>query len=135
MFLNFYLNFEETGLEQDPDGEIENSGKSIFEIPIPNFCYIQVVVFDLSYLPVAAVGTQQVRYDEKMLFPEFSISPSGSQLGNIIENMKGKLSSNFERDFLIQNSDIFSDRFAGRFRTEQRLKQKLNEDFNSEGVS
>ena len=26
-------------------------------IRIPNFCYIQVIVFDLSYLPVAAVGT------------------------------------------------------------------------------
>ena len=24
---------------------------------IPNFCYIQVIVFDLDYLPVAAVGT------------------------------------------------------------------------------
>ena len=33
-----------------PDGKIENSGKSIFEIRIPNFCYIQVIVFDLSYL-------------------------------------------------------------------------------------
>ena len=31
-----------------PDGEIENSGKSIFEIQIPNFCYIQVIVFDLK---------------------------------------------------------------------------------------
>ena len=41
----------------DPDGEIENSGKSIFEIRIPTFCYIQVIVFDFSYLPVAAVGT------------------------------------------------------------------------------
>ena len=51
---------------QDPDGEIENSGKSIFEIRIPNFCYIQVIVFDLGYLPVAAVGTQQVRYHEKI---------------------------------------------------------------------
>ena len=40
-----------------PDGEIKNSGKSIFEVRIPNFCYIQVIVFDLSYLPVAAVGT------------------------------------------------------------------------------
>ena len=39
----------------DPDGEIETSEKSIFEIQIPNFCYIQVIVFDLSYLPVAAV--------------------------------------------------------------------------------
>ena len=37
--------------------EIENSGKSIFEILIPHFCYIQVIVFDLSYLPVAPVGT------------------------------------------------------------------------------
>ena len=33
---------------KDPDGEIENSGKSIFEIRIPNFCYIQVKVCDLS---------------------------------------------------------------------------------------
>ena len=39
----------------DPDGEIETSEKSIFEIQIPNFCYIQVIVFDLSYLPVAVV--------------------------------------------------------------------------------
>ena len=40
-----------------PDGEIKNSGKSIFEVRIRNFCYIQVIVFDLSYLPVAAIGT------------------------------------------------------------------------------
>ena len=31
--------------DKDPDGEIENSGKSIFEIRIPNFCYIQVIDF------------------------------------------------------------------------------------------
>ena len=43
-------------MQYDPDGEIENSGKSI-EIRILDFCYIQVIVFDLSYLPVAAVGT------------------------------------------------------------------------------
>ena len=42
---------------KDPDGEIENSWKSIFEIQNQNFCYIQIIVFDLSYLPVAAVGT------------------------------------------------------------------------------
>ena len=42
---------------RDSDGEIDNSGKNIFEIRIPNFCYIQVIVFDLSYLPVAAIGT------------------------------------------------------------------------------
>ena len=32
-------------------------GKKHGKIRIPNFCYIQVIVFDLSYLPVAAVGT------------------------------------------------------------------------------
>ena len=53
------------GPQQNPDGEIENSGKSIIKIRIPNFCYIQVIVFGLSYLPVAAVETQQVRYHEK----------------------------------------------------------------------
>ena len=41
----------------DPDGEIENSWKSIFEIRNQNFYYIQVIVFDLNYLPVAAGGT------------------------------------------------------------------------------
>ena len=55
------------------DGEIENSGKSIFEIRIQNFCYIQVIVFDLSYLPVAAVGTKQVRYHEKLWKTSFDI--------------------------------------------------------------
>ena len=57
--------------KQDPDGGIENSGKSIFEIRIPNFCYIQVIVFDLNYLPVAAVGTWQVRYHEKIVKTHF----------------------------------------------------------------
>ena len=35
---------------QNPDGEIENSGKNIFEIQIPNFCYIQVIVFNTFYI-------------------------------------------------------------------------------------
>ena len=54
-----FLRYQEqaVNLQYDPDGDIENSGKSIFEIRIPNFCYIQVIVSDLSYLPVAAVGT------------------------------------------------------------------------------
>ena len=42
-------------------------GKAFFEIRIQNFCYIQVIIFDLSYLPVAAVGTEQVRYHEKIV--------------------------------------------------------------------
>ena len=41
----------------DNDGEIENSGKKHGKSRIPNFCYIQVIVFDFSYLPVVAVGT------------------------------------------------------------------------------
>ena len=44
--------------DKDPDGEIDNSGKSILEIRIPNFCYIQVIVFDLSFLSVAAIWTK-----------------------------------------------------------------------------
>ena len=50
----------------DPDGEIENSGKSIFQIRIQKFCYIQVIVFDLSYLPVAAVETYKYATMKKM---------------------------------------------------------------------
>ena len=42
---------------KDPDGEIENSVKKHGKSRIPNFCYIQVIDFDLSYLPVVAVGT------------------------------------------------------------------------------
>ena len=54
---NGFLLLTSTILFTHPDGEIENSVKSIFEIRIPNFCYIQVIVFDLGYLPVAAVET------------------------------------------------------------------------------
>ena len=36
---------------------LKNSEKTFFQIRIPNFCYIQVIVFDLGYLQVAAVGT------------------------------------------------------------------------------
>ena len=36
-----------------PTVKLKIPGKS----RIPKFCYIQVIVFDLSYLPVAAVGT------------------------------------------------------------------------------
>ena len=46
----------ESGLK-DPDGEIDKSVKKHGKSRIPNFCYIQVIVFDLSYLSVAAVGT------------------------------------------------------------------------------
>jgi len=43
-------------------------GKSSFDrlkIRIQKFCYIQVKVFDLGYLPLAAVETLQVRDHEK----------------------------------------------------------------------
>ena len=32
----------------DPDDEIKNSGKKNGKSRIPNFCYIQVIVFDRS---------------------------------------------------------------------------------------
>ena len=76
-----------------PMVKLKIPGKCIFKIQNQNFCYIQVIVFDLSYLPVEADRTQQVRFHEKivkniksvfriskMLFPEFSISSSGSYL-------------------------------------------------------
>ena len=40
-----------------PTVKLKIPWKSIFEIRTQNFCYIQVIVFDLSYLPVAAIGT------------------------------------------------------------------------------
>ena len=36
-------------VDQDPDGEIENSGKSIFEIQIPNFFYIQDITLFIFF--------------------------------------------------------------------------------------
>ena len=54
---------------QDPDGKIENSGKKAWEKQDTELLFIQVIVFDLSYLPVAAVGISQVRNHEKSCFP------------------------------------------------------------------
>ena len=54
--LKYFLSRDQFNERKDPDVGVENPGKGIFEIRIPNFCYIQVIVFDLSYLPVAAVG-------------------------------------------------------------------------------
>ena len=54
-------------------------GKKHGKSRIPNFCYIKVIVFDFSYRPVAAVGTEQVRYHEKSVKNiKKSFSPSGS---------------------------------------------------------
>ena len=54
-------------------------GKSIFKIRNQNFCYIQVIVFELSYLPVAAVGTKQARYHEKIVKNVFFLVDSLDQ--------------------------------------------------------
>ena len=43
---------ENFNVEKDPDGEIENSGKKHGKSRIPNVCYIQVIVFDLSPNPL-----------------------------------------------------------------------------------
>ena len=45
------------GAGRIPAVKLEIPWKSIFEIRNQNFCYIPLIVFDLSYLPVAAVGT------------------------------------------------------------------------------
>ena len=52
-----------------PTVKLKIPGKS----RIQKFCYIQVIVFDLSYLPVAAVWIYQVRYHEKNVKNVFSI--------------------------------------------------------------
>ena len=49
--------FNSLSCRRIPAVKLKILGKNIFKIRIPNFCYIQVIVFDLSYLPVAAVGT------------------------------------------------------------------------------
>ena len=56
-FPTLYKVASTTGLPQESNRiqtvKLKIPGKS----RIPNFCYIQVIVFDLGYLPVAAVGT------------------------------------------------------------------------------
>ena len=64
---------------QDPDGEIENIGKSIFEIRIPNFCYIQVIVFDLRQVPFQKVGKQHYG-DSEIGIKSFDFEPSKMEL-------------------------------------------------------
>ena len=51
-----------------PTVKLKDHGKSIFEIRNQNFCYIQVIVFDLSYLPMAAV-TEVLVSDFNNAFP------------------------------------------------------------------
>ena len=54
------LSYLEQGLEYRTrilTVKLKISGKSMENSRIPNFYYIQVIVFDLNYLPVAAVGT------------------------------------------------------------------------------
>ena len=40
-----------------PTVKLKIPRKNIFGLRNQNFCYSQVIDFDLSYLPVAAVGT------------------------------------------------------------------------------
>ena len=48
------ISYELGILIQDDDGEIENFGESIFKIRIPNFCYIQVIDYNLQFLTLAS---------------------------------------------------------------------------------
>ena len=48
---------------------------------IPNFCYIQVIVFDLSYLPVAAIDTWSgIDSDGSQIYPNLSKSATMKKL-------------------------------------------------------
>ena len=101
-----FFDFRIRWVDQDHDGEIENSGKSIFKFRNQNFCYIhefQVIVFDLGYLPVGAVGTQQVRYHEK-----------------IVKNIKSVRDSDFKNAF----PGVFNFTF-GILNSQFGLKNKL----------
>ena len=51
---------------------------------IQKFCYIQVIVLDLSYLPVTAVGTKQVRNYEKNVKNVFSIFHNFSMVTDLL---------------------------------------------------
>ena len=53
----YWLKYSFWTINRIPTVKLKIPGKSIFEIRNQKFCYIQVLVFDLSYLPVAAVGT------------------------------------------------------------------------------
>ena len=73
MKIEFFLIRMRHGMKnKDPDGEDGNSGKSIFEIRNQNFRYIQVIVFDLSYLPVVAVGLRKSATMKKIMKNIFS---------------------------------------------------------------
>ena len=111
---------------QDADGEIENSGKSTFKIRIPNFCYIQVIVFDLSYIPVAAVGTQQVPYHEKIVNTLF-ISNRSSGFG---------FQKCFSRNFQFHRRDPIDHRNSFNFEFNPKLEKSLFNRYNfSKGFS
>ena len=61
------LYFGSQKITRIPTVKLKIPGKSIFEIRNQNFCYIRVIVFDFSYLSMAAVGTQYVRYHVKIV--------------------------------------------------------------------
>ena len=42
---------------RNPTVRLKIPGKRFFEFRNPNFCFVQIIVFDFSYLPVAAAGT------------------------------------------------------------------------------
>ena len=65
LVLNSLLWFYQTPIHLGSRRWNWNSRKKHFLIRIPNFCFIQVILFDLGYIPVAAIGTEQVRYHDK----------------------------------------------------------------------
>ena len=75
---------------------------------IQKFRYIQVIVFDLSNLPVAAVGSKQVRNHEKNVKNVFSKSqplPLVAKVKNYNLNVTEFLYPAFSRNFQLHRRD------------------------------
>ena len=99
-------------LSQDPDGEIENSGKSIFKTRIPNFCYIHLLRSNRCHWQIANVknyNLNEVRdSDFKNAFPGIFDFTIGILLSYIMVHLKVKsetipvysLSNDFSRSAL-----------------------------------
>ena len=97
--------FKDKYRPQDPDGKIENSGKCIFEIRIPNFCYIQVIVFDLRLRSLAIYQSQRLglsKYASMKKREEYK-----RQLGKV-KNYILNVTENRDSDFKNAFPEIFN---------------------------
>ena len=78
-----------------PTVKLKIPGKSIFGLRNQNFCYIQVIVFDLSYLPV----------DIKRCFPQFFMVAKSQPLPLVTEVLVSDFKNAFSRNFQLHRRD------------------------------